>query len=689
MTLPNDRACPARGLLWVGFCFFLLALFVLNGLVLPVLAAPLQDDQPLTLTLSPSPSWTPTSSSDVSTSTPPSPTFATSPTPSVSSSPTEMITSSPTSPPETSPDSSLTPSITPSSSPDPTATILPTPTKGISYPSGSILISEVAWSGTIASAHDEWIELYNPGGSQLDLDGWILTDDADIHVQLSISIAPYSFALLERTDDSTIASIHADQIYTGSLKNSGDSLKLIDPAGGIIDSANNAGGAWPAGDSDTRASMERLGGDDRPGNWATFTGDNGIGLDSLGNPIPGTPRAVNSIHLPPPSTATPKGSLPPPTSTLVPTETATQPVAYSPGTVLINEVAWAGTAASASDEWIELHNPNDAPISLEGWRLRDDGDISIILDGTISPHGYFLLERSDDQTVANISADILYSGSLSNSGDTLQLSGPNGVLIDSANLKGGSWPAGDLHRHASMERRGGDDQPGNWATFTGHFGAGIDAAGNPIQGTPRKINSIFFPTPQPTWIPGKIVINEVLIRPHYDWEGLGGVDTGDEFIELLNLGPLPVNLRGWTLDDVEGAGSKPYTFPNKTLPPGDFMVLFRSRTHIALNDSGDFVRILAPDGRLVDQLSYLRVRAYNLSYGRLPDGSGHLAYGLWPTPGQPNLLFDEPSLDTDSIPRLRCPRSSGISLRFARLGRHPMVVSRLSSLSYSLCWQQE
>jgi len=143
------------------------------------------------------------------------------------------------------------------------------------------------------------------------------------------------------------------------------------------------------------------------------------------------------------------------------------------------------------------------------------------------------------------------------------------------------------------------------------------------------------------------------------------------------------------LDDIEGAGSKPYTLPNKALPPGAFIVLFRSRTHIALNDSGDNVRLLAPNGRLVDQLSYLRVRAYNLSYGRLPDGSGHLTYGLWPTPGQPNLLFKEPILDADALTSLRCPRSSGTSLRLARLGRYPMVVSRLSSRGFRICWQQE
>ena len=46
MTLPNALARPARGILWVGFFFLILALCFLNGIVPPVLAATSQDDPP-------------------------------------------------------------------------------------------------------------------------------------------------------------------------------------------------------------------------------------------------------------------------------------------------------------------------------------------------------------------------------------------------------------------------------------------------------------------------------------------------------------------------------------------------------------------------------------------------------------------------------------------------------------------
>jgi len=195
---------------------------------------------------------------------------------------------------------------------------------------------------------------------------------------------------------------------------------------------------------------------------------------------------------------------PSPTPTPRPTPTppaapSTRPTAVPPRSVLISEVAWAGTLASAYDEWIELHNPGPEPMHLDGWRLiSQDGGLQVTLGGVLGPYGFFLLERTDDTTVADIAADQIYTGSLSNGGETLLLLDPVGNRIDSANPGGGGWPAGDSSSRASMERRGRDDRPGNWATFPGSDGNGHDAAGNPIPGTPRQPNAIWYPTPTPT-----------------------------------------------------------------------------------------------------------------------------------------------------------------------------------------------
>ena len=584
-------------------------------------------------------------------------------TPTETAAPTE--TPPPTEPPVLTTD---TPTPTSTETPSPTPTDTSAPPPATPYPPLSILINEVAWAGTRASSSDEWIELYNPGSTEIDLAGWVLTDNGDIRVLLAGSLPAGGFFLLERTDDTTVADIAADQICSGGLSNEGERLFLRDATGAVVDSANADGGGWPAGGGSSKASMERMGGEDIPGNWAAFNGLGGTGHDAAGNPIAGTPRQPNSILL---STPTPS-----PTSSAGP---------FPPLSILINEVAWAGTRAFSSDEWIELYNPGTADISLAGWTLIDDGDLVVNLAGLLPAGGLYLLERTDDTTVADVAADQIYSGGLSNEGEKLYLRDATGALIDSANVDGGGWPAGDVGSRASMERRGGDDRPGNWGTFTGYNGAGHDASGNPIAGTPRQANSLFFPTPLPTWIPGRVVINEVLIRPHYDWEGAGGVTSADEFIELYNLGPSAVFLLGWKLDDIPDGGSRPYTLSGVTISPGGYAVFFRSRTHIALNDSGDTVRLLAPDGQVIDQIRYLRVRAYNLSYGRLPDGSDHLAYGLWPTPRRSNLLFVEPTPPAPTLPSPACPEGGRPQPRLARLGRHPAVLRWLAALGHIVC----
>ncbi len=52
---------------------------------------------------------------------------------------------------------------------------------------------------------------------------------------------------------------------------------------------------------------------------------------------------------------------PTPSASPTPTDSESPPPA-----IRINEIAWAGTAASAFDEWIELANLGDDPVALGG-----------------------------------------------------------------------------------------------------------------------------------------------------------------------------------------------------------------------------------------------------------------------------------------------------------------------------------
>jgi len=128
--------------------------------------------------------------------------------------------------------------------------------------------------------------------------------------------------------------------------------------------------------------------------------------------------------------------------------------------VVLSEIAWMGSTASANAEWIELRNTSSRDISLEGWTLAAaDGSPRIPLSGTIPAKGYFLLERSNDDAVPGVTADLIYTGALNNNGETLTLRDEVGLLVDVVDR----WHAGDPDSHSTMMRVG-LDWPGTWPT---------------------------------------------------------------------------------------------------------------------------------------------------------------------------------------------------------------------------------
>jgi hypothetical protein len=97
----------------------------------------------------------------------------------------------------------------------------------------SVTINEVAWMGSIESANDEWIELYNDGSS-VSLDGWMLSDGQNLEITLAGAVGAGQYAVLERTDDSS-APGSAFLIYTGALGNDGRTLTLRRANGAVED----------------------------------------------------------------------------------------------------------------------------------------------------------------------------------------------------------------------------------------------------------------------------------------------------------------------------------------------------------------------------------------------------------------------------------------------------------------------
>lgn len=117
--------------------------------------------------------------------------------------------------------------------------------------------------------------------------------------------------------------------------------------------------------------------------------------------------------------------------------------------IVINEIAWMGTENSANDEWIELFNKTEKDISLEGFSLFLDTK-EIKLEGIIKAHNFYILERTDDGTLPKIKADLIYTGSMKNTGLNIFLK-KDGVIIDNALFENG-FNVGDNETKQTAER---------------------------------------------------------------------------------------------------------------------------------------------------------------------------------------------------------------------------------------------
>lgn len=111
--------------------------------------------------------------------------------------------------------------------------------------------------------------------------------------------------------------------------------------------------------------------------------------------------------------------------------------------VVISEIQIAGDGPDpASDEFVELYNPTDSPIVLDGWRLRrknssgTEATLVLTLNGTIPAHGYFLIGHGTGYN-GTTPLDQIYSApsnALTNNYTVLLYSDAGTTLIDKVGM---------------------------------------------------------------------------------------------------------------------------------------------------------------------------------------------------------------------------------------------------------------
>jgi hypothetical protein len=259
----------------------------------------------------------------------------------------------------------------------------------------------------------------------------------------------------------------------------------------------------------------------------------------------------------------------------------------------INEIAWMGTSNSYNDEWIELYNNTDFPINLNNWTLKAaDGKPEIILSGSIPANGFYLLERTNDDSAPNITADQIYTGALNNDGEHLKLFDVRNNLIDEINCND-NWFAGDKNKNQTMEKINPllSSDSSNWQTSK-----------NP-DGTPKATNSLFVKRESESEqgeqksYPANIIFSEILPSPK-------GPDSENEYIEIFNKNDFEVDLSGWNIKDSVGTVNG-FGFPEKTIIKAQsYLIVLRPETKIILNNDGDSLSLIQPDGAVADAVNY-------------------------------------------------------------------------------------
>lgn len=149
-----------------------------------------------------------------------------------------------------------------------------------------VLIDEIAWMGTPESQYGEWIELYNSGSSDVSLSGWKLYEAGGTTLIFSLAktISSNGYLIIERTTPSAPDPLPTINNEAGSfggsgLSNAGEYLVLKNADGENVQSLDFSSG-WPAGDAETKQTMQLVN-----GVWVTADGT----PDSVNNGSPNVP----------------------------------------------------------------------------------------------------------------------------------------------------------------------------------------------------------------------------------------------------------------------------------------------------------------------------------------------------------------------------------------------------------------
>ena len=499
-----------------------------------------------------------------------------------------------------------------------------------------VVISEIQIGGE--TVYDEFIELYNPTNAEINLEDWDIKkktksgSESNILNNIEGVIPAYSYFLItprancgeSKMEKCYQGDVLADDEYTTNMfLAGGNTVLLYNQNENLIDKvgwgeASDFEGEVIANNPENNQSLERI----NINSVVQDTDNNKNDFVLRSNSEPRNSSFVNDNQEMEDSESSEDSESDEEPDDNQNNDDEIPPAPFVKGgddDVIITEFLLNPEGSDKDNEFIELYNNGEAEVDLGGWILEDKmGSVRkfVISEGTKIGAGKYKAFYSDETKIA-----------LNNSGDGV-------ILRDSKNNFVDETKTSDA---ALEERAFALDENENWIwTMKPTPGRGnvieVEEEKDEIKDSEssedsesdqEKGNNDGDEIPPAPFVKGggddddfdfsdRIIISEI----YPNSEGRDNRNGSYEWIELYNDSDRDVNLNGWMIDDILEKGSKLYTMENEIIKARSYKIFDAAYTKIALNNTGDEVNLLWPDGTVVDKIKYEKADeglSYNLS----------------------------------------------------------------------------
>ena len=485
------------------------------------------------------------------------------------------------------------------------------------------LIGDANCDGVLSTTDDEFVELHNLGPGSADLSGATLSDSNGVqHTFAGGTVldpggtlvvfaggTPTPGSGLQDWCAALPASVDVVVSSTGSLSlnNGGDTVTLATAGGSTVD-AYAYGGEGGNDQSLVRSPELSLQGMVLHGTVSTWIMSPGLSVDGAELAGSGVVDTADTSDTGVDTSDTGGGGIDTgaPGFALVINEVLADP------DPTLGDTNCDGTVDTGDDEFVEIVNTGSVPIDLTGATLSDGvgvkhtfgatflrpGDAVVVWGGGVPTFDGSGAGSWCGPRPAGVALQTASSGSLglTNTGDDVTITGPLGTELGRVSYGGEGGQDESLNRDPELQESAfvlhstvpGATEP--WSPGTLVDGASF--AGGVV--------------PDAT-----LVLNEFLADPGAvnDSNCDGVFDaTDDEFVELVNLGPDPIDLSGATVAD---SSTVRFTVPAGTVvPPFDALVIYGGGTptcpnvdglavtagSLSLNNGGDTIVVALADG---------------------------------------------------------------------------------------------